>query len=101
MMTSIGTAPVSFRKFYGYFERYWNYCRQREICCSSLQVFIMTHVLYEELVKRWKKMKWNIEELKWICSGLDNNESVLDPYQSINDEYVYVNHLKNCFYLYR
>ena len=46
-------------------------------------------------------MKWDIEELKWICLGLDNNDSMLDPYQFINNEYAYVNHLKNCFYLYR
>ena len=63
-MTLIETASVSFGKFYGYFERYWNYCRQREIRYISLKVFIMTHVLYEELVKRWIKMKWDIEELK-------------------------------------
>lgn len=63
-MTLIETASVSFGKFYGYFERYWNYCRQREIHYISLKVFIMTHVLYEELVKRWIKMKWDIEELK-------------------------------------
>lgn len=100
-MTLIGTAPASFGKLYGYFERYWNYCRQREIRYSSLQVFIMTHVLYEGLVKRWKKMKWDIEELKWICLGVDNNDSILDACQFINDKYAYVNHLKNCFYLYR
>ena len=59
----------------------------------------MTHVLYEELVKRWKKMKWDIEELKWICLGVDNNDSILDPYQFINDKYAYVNHLKNFLFV--
>ena len=48
-MTFGGTRPVRFRKFFEYFQKYWNYCRQREVHYSSLQVFCMTSIIFTKL----------------------------------------------------
>ena len=42
-----------------------------------------------------KKNKWDIEELKWICSALDNNYSMLDLRNFLNDEFANLDHAKN------
>ena len=48
--------PVSFRKFYDFFQKYWHYVSQREICYSALEVFVKTHFVYEALEIEWKKI---------------------------------------------
>ena len=62
-------------------------------------MFVQTHFIYEKLLEEWKKNKWDIEELKWICLNIDNNNTMSDPYNFVNGEWAYLNHLNNCFYL--
>ena len=93
-MTFGGTRPVASGKFFGYFQRHWNYCPQREVHYNSLEVFCLTSVVFIKLEEEWKKNKWDIEELKWICSALDNNYSMLDLSHFLNDEFAYLDHAK-------
>ena len=43
------------------------------------------------------KMEW--DELKLICYALDNNYDILDPHNFTDCKFVYVQHLKTCYYL--
>ena len=54
-MTLGGTAPMTFGKFYGLFQRYWNYTSQRKILYSDLEVFVSTLLIYEKLLEERKK----------------------------------------------
>ena len=51
------------------------------------------------LHEEWTALGWDIYELKWICVNLDYNNELLDPYNFIGDEFVYVDHAKTCYYL--
>ena len=62
---------MNFGKFYGFFSQYWHLCEQREILYSTF-VFIKTEVIYILLEAGWNKNKWDIRELKWICSAINN-----------------------------
>ena len=98
-MTLCGTAPMTFGKFYGLFQRYWNYTSQRKILYSDLEVFVSTLLIYEKLLEERKKNDCCVKELKWICYALDYNEPMLDPSLFVNDEWSYLNHVKKCYYL--
>ena len=54
-MTLGGTAPMTFGKFYGLLQRYWNYTSQRKILYSDLEVFVSTLLIYEKLLEERKK----------------------------------------------
>ena len=47
----------------------------------------------------WEKLGWDMEELKWICSALDNNYEILDPNYFNDCKFAYLDHVKNCCYL--
>lgn len=98
-MTFGGNGPVSFGKFFEYFERYWYYCQQSGVRYNSLEVFLYTKNQYTRLREDWEKYTWDIEQLDQICYAIDNNHDMLDPSNFLNDEWAYVNHAKNCFYL--
>ena len=46
-----------------------------------------------------RKNGWDVEELKWICAALDNNYDILDPTYFTNCTFVYLDHIKTCYYL--
>ena len=98
-MTLGETQPVTFGKFFGYFALYWNYCRQLGVRYNNLEVFVLTKQLYEKLEIDWKKNKWDIQELIWICYAIEQNYGMLNPANFLNDECAYVNLAKNYFYL--
>ena len=54
-MTVGGTVHMTFGKFYGLFQRYWNHTSQREIRYSDLEVFVSTLLIYEKLLEERKK----------------------------------------------
>lgn len=88
---------MSSGKFFSYFQLYWNYCSQREITVSNLDVFIKTSFIYVFLCKEWEKNNWSIDELEWICQQISFQNTMLDPVFFENDKYAYLNHIKNCF----
>ena len=98
-MLFIGCTPVSFGKFFVFFEKYWHLCEQREILYSTFDVFIRTEALYILPEKEWNKNMWDIRELQWICSAINNNNKMLDPNNFMDDPCAYIFHVKNCFYL--
>ena len=98
-MTITNTRPMSSGKFFSYFQLYWNYCSQREITVSNLDVFIKTSFIYVFLRKEWEKNNWLIDELEWICQQIYFQNTMFDPVIFENEEYAYLNHVENCFYM--
>ena len=95
-MTLCGT---EFRKIFGLFSLYWNYCSQRGRRLNSLEVSLLTNIIYVNLREELQKNMWNINELDWACAALDNNYDLLNPNNFLNDEFAYLDHVKTCFYL--
>ena len=46
-----------------------------------------------------EKFKWEMGELNWICYGITNNYSMLDPSNFEYDQIAYLDHAKTSFYL--
>ena len=60
------------------------------------QILILTLSVFggfEKLQEEWKKFKWEIDELNWICFGM------LDPSNFKYYQIAYLDHGKTCFYL--
>ena len=98
-MTFTNLLPVNFGIFYISFQLYWNCCRDRGRRLNDLEVLLVTNVIYIELRYEWEKCKWDVNELNWICEGLNNNCNLLDPTNFINDQFAYLDHIKTCYYL--
>ena len=99
IITFIGTSPVCFGKYYNWFKKYWHYEREREINYSSFDIFIRTEAIFVCLEQEWNKNKWNIKELKWICSQINYDNKMIDTNLFLDDPAAYIVHVKNCFYL--
>ena len=98
-MTFIGTSPVCFGKYYNWFKQYWLYEKEREINYSSFDVFIRTEEIFVCLKQEWIKNKWNIKELKWICSQINYDNKMVDANMFLDDPAAYIVHVQNCFHL--
>ena len=98
-MTYISKQPVKFGKVFPLFQAYWNFCRQRLDVADLTQILILTLSVFEKLQEEWKKFKWEMDELNWICYGIDNNYSILDPSNFEYDQIAYLDRAKICFYL--
>ena len=66
---------------------------------SNLDVFIKTSFIYVFLCKEWEKNNWSIDELEWICQQIYFQNTMFDPVIFENEEYAYLNHVENCFYM--
>ena len=98
-MTFTNLLPVNFGIFYISFQLDWNYCHDRGRQLNDLEVLLLTNVIYIELRCELEKCKWDVNELNWICEGLNNNCNLLDPTNFINDQFAYLDHVKTCYYL--
>ena len=96
-MTLTNIQPMCFGKFFGHSQLHWNYCLQRGITLSNLDVFIKTSFIFAFLRKEREKKNWSIDELEWICQQISFQNTMLDPVFFENDKYAYLNHIKNCF----
>ena len=90
---------VSFGKYFGYFQLYWNYCSQRGNRYNHFEVFVKTAFLFGLLLQKWIENKWSTDELKWICNKIYLKNSLFDPDFFINDKFAYLNHGKNCYFM--
>ena len=84
-MTLGSVQNVSFGKYFGYFQRYWNYCSERGNRYNDLEVFVKTSFVYGLLLKKWVENKWPTDKLKWICNKIYLKNSLFDPDVFIND----------------
>ena len=50
------------------------------------QFAVLSWRLYEKLKIEWLEYKWDLQELDWIVSTLDNNCSMLDPDNFVNSD---------------
>ena len=97
-MTRNTPPPVSFGKFFGFFQRYWNYSQRRGEL-SEVVLFAMTSQVFLELKKLWIQNKWNLEELEEICGEIYHHNKAFDPSYFLNEPFAYVNHIKIVFIL--
>ena len=63
-MTLGSIQNVSFGKYFGYFQLYWNFCSQRVNRYNDLEVFVKTSFVYGLLLQKWVENKWPTDELK-------------------------------------
>ena len=90
--------PVSFEKFFGLFQLYWNYCQMRGQM-NDLQIFLLTSRVFLELKKLWEVNRWDLKELEEICGNIHHHDSAYDSSNFITNPCAYVIHVKNCYYL--
>ena len=90
--------PVSFGKFFGLFQLYWNYYQTRGQI-MIYKFFLLTGKVFIELKKLQKVNKWNLEELEEICGNINHHDSAYDSSNFITNPCAYVIHVKNCYYL--
>ena len=86
-------------KCFNLFYKYWDAASKKGPEYSALEVFLFTNVLFMHLGTEWEKLGWDVEELKWICSALDNNFEILDPNYFKDFKFAYLDHLKKYYYL--
>ena len=61
------------------------------------QILILTLSVFggfEKLQEEWKKFKWEMDELNWICYDIANNYSMLDPSNFEYYQIAYLDHAK-------
>ena len=45
------------------------------------------------------KNKWDKKELLWICANIENGNELVDPISFIEQDFAYLNHVKNRYYI--
>ena len=78
-MTFNNTKPMYFGNIFSMFWKYLDYASKRGTDYSSLEVLLLTNVLFIDLRTQWEKIGWDVEELKWICAVVDHNYDILNP----------------------
>ena len=61
---------------------------------SKLQISV-----YQKLSEIYQKNKWNLRELDWTCSVINHGLDCVNPYQFVNCQYAYLDHIQNLFYI--
>ena len=77
-MTFTNSKSVSFGNIFGLFYKYWDYASKRGTQYTAFEVLMLAKVIYMDLRIKWKKEKWDIEELNYICHTLNNNCEDID-----------------------
>ena len=96
-MTYNKPTQMKFGKFFNYFYKYYTSKRNTEY--STIEAVVLTSLIFTHLKIEWDALEWDIEELKWICHALDNNCSILNPYNFTDCKFAYLDHLKTCYCL--
>ena len=96
-MTYNKPTPIKFGKLLNYFYKYWDYRSKRNTEHSAIEVVVLTSLISTHLKIDWDTLGWDLEELKWIYHGLDNNYSILDPHNFTDCKFAYLDHLKTCY----
>lgn len=98
-MTYTRFQPVNVGIFFSCFQKYWYYRSQRGIQYNNFQVLVVTNKVYLDLKSEWEKFQWDLDELQWTIEAIYNKCSMLDPSNFINQQFAYLDHVKNCYYL--
>ena len=78
-MTFMKTTSMTFGNFFPLFHKYWDIVSKRGTEHTSLEVEILTSVLFLLLKTEWDKNQWDTDELIHICSALDVKFEDLNP----------------------
>ena len=66
---------------------------------TGIQCFVHASLIKNHLETQWNLIKWDGDQLTWICDALNVKYEPLNPNYFINDRVVYMNHLQNFYYL--
>ena len=76
-----------FGNFFPLCKTYWRFVQHlNNDSINQNQFAILSWRLYEKLKIEWLEYKWDLQELDWIASALDNNCSMLDPNNFVNSD---------------
>ena len=76
-----------FGNFFPLCQTYWKFVQHlNNRSISQNQFAVLSWRLYEKLKIEWLEYKWDLQELDWIVSTLDNNCSMLDPDNFVNSD---------------
>ena len=89
---------ISFGDYFTYFQLCWNLCHRREMI-NPIEFFIYTKALYSWFDSQWEKNKWDKRQLLWICYNIEIGNELVDPINFIEQDFAYLNHMKNCYYI--
>ena len=96
---TFGRMQHQFGNFFPLCKTYWRFVQHlNNDSINQNQFAILSWRLYEKLKIEWLEYKWDLQELDWIVSALDNNCSMLDPNNFVNSPIAYVDHAKTCFF---
>ena len=65
---------------------------------SSVALSLQKNV-YVKLREKYENNKWNLKELNWICTMINIGSSLVDPYEFFENQYAYLTHIQNCYFL--
>ena len=87
---------ISFGDYFTYFQLCWNLCHRREMI-NLIEFFIYTKDSWFD--SQWEKNKWDKRQLLWICYNIEIGNELVDPINFIEQDFAYLNHVKNCYYI--
>ena len=88
---------ISFGDYFTYFQAYWNL--RVTGMFHQLDFYVYTKALYSWLDIQWGKNKWGKKEILWISVNIENRNELVDPIHFIEQDFAYLNHVKNCYYI--
>ena len=99
-MSSGNSKPILFGTVFALFYLYWNYNRDRQqgILNSTLSLTLQNNV-FTKLVKKYRENNWDLRELNWTCTMINLGSEFVNPYEFINEQYAYLGHIQNCYYI--
>ena len=84
---TFGRMQHQFGNFFPLCKTYWRFVQHlNNDSINQNQFAILSRRLYEKLKIEWLEYKWDLQELDWIASALDNNCSMLDPNNFVNSD---------------
>ena len=66
---------------------------------NPIEFFIYTKGLYSWFDSQWEKNEWDKRQLLWICYNIEIENELVDPINFIEQDFAYLNHMKNCYYI--
>ena len=92
--------PILFGNIFALFYLYWNYNVDRmQQRLSEEETSKLQNSVYQKLSEIYQKNKWNLRELDWTCSVINHGLDCVNPYQFMNCQYAYLDHIQNLFYI--
>ena len=89
--------PILFGTYFVLFYLYWNYNRDgmwqwlSEEAASKQRLYKI-NALYQN-------NNWDLREFDWTCFMINRGLDCVNPYQFLNQQHGYLDHVQNLFYI--